>query len=242
MNKNNTVKACETSDPKFFGAEWKNVSRNVDNYLKDIDEKIESETDMNQLAELKKIDRCATAAKNVLSAVAIHGMMSPQTLQKYQHQMNWLHTGDPPCDSPFPLCLEYTMFSLDLEVSWPPQHFWAKLFDEQLLDSYAAEEVPVVQIKGVSSKVMILTQPQDLQKDIVDLIALCKEFEKDTVKVKFAHEPFVDQMTSFICIVWEATRSNKWSGDVQRRMCTLRAALETTQTLAIPQVFCYPKI
>eukprot|EP00959_Pyramimonas_sp_CCMP1952_P174546 3647665-Pyramimonas_sp.AAC.1 len=76
----NDLKNSVSSTAKFFGVEWKNVSRNWQNYHTYLINMMEDESDASILRDMRYLEKQVNAAKTVLGKVNILGLTSKDTV------------------------------------------------------------------------------------------------------------------------------------------------------------------
>ena len=87
--------------PRFFGNEWKNVSRNWSNYLCDLTEDLKICENESETQTLHILISKASAARRVLGPINLSGFRSLKVVDAYDKEVNWLQQQDPPVDNPF---------------------------------------------------------------------------------------------------------------------------------------------
>ena len=110
--------------------------------LEDLETLIENGEDMVAVALWQKISKQAVVVKKVLGEIAQYGLMSKRTLAKYESQIAWLATGDPPAGNPFPVHFVEAMWTLYVENAWPPEFFWDKIRYEAIVEHFPGQVSP----------------------------------------------------------------------------------------------------
>ena len=195
------LEKAKDDSSRFFGAEWKNTSRNWSNYLSDLEIEYKNCNNVEEVRTLHDLMCKAGAARKILAAISLHGMGSPKVVDIFDSQMNWLSQQDPPVSTPFPSCLQQRVFTTRASSAWPADVFWQSIRTSEISKLDLPEDGKEgMQVNLFSANILDLSQhdkhttaksnltslAQSFFASCEDLFSSCAKLNAEVVLLKMA--------------------------------------------------------
>lgn len=172
---------AEQSSSKFFGSEWKNVMRNWNNYLIDLNTRIEEEADATTLELYQVAEKQAKSARKVLQKILLGGFTDKLTVRVFQEEIVWL--GKDPCaPSPFPRFLMEMMHAEILSLTGSVEEFWQKVCESEMEAFIKPDDIAKRQVIVVRDCMLVMTLKPDLQTVAKEMEAFARAYVSAAVE------------------------------------------------------------
>ena len=178
---------------KFFGGEWKNVSRNWAKYILAIDQQIEEEQDESMLPELEGMAKKSRVALTVLNAILKFGLATEEACKVYVEQVAYCQL-PPRVENPFPDYLREVMLSTKASTAWPASAFLSATADGELAEFGEGSTVEDMQMDLFAEKLMTFAGEADVPAVGKKLAQLCTSFEDAVRAQRFTKAPLLCEM------------------------------------------------
>ena len=140
----------------YLGQEWKSMSRNWQNWLNDLEERIATEENEGILVELQSLQKSGAVLRKFCNKWQTSGSQSQHTLETYIQMVNFCKA-EPSVDLPFSRYIMKTMHGI--KTSNAKAHvFWDELTTETLMQFVDEDEMMAYQEQVVAAKINVLTQ------------------------------------------------------------------------------------
>jgi len=116
---------------KFYGTEWKNTTRNWNNYIIDINSAIETAPE-EEYAELNELWFKGSCARKVLAVCSQFGLTDERVHVEYKAQIHILNSQNPMIENPFSMFFKRSMHSVSAASTWPANLFWIEICSDTM--------------------------------------------------------------------------------------------------------------
>ena len=192
---------CEdASNVKYFGQEWKNVKRNLENYLKGIASLIEEVQDDETLGNYQRLEKQGKAVRKVLDKVHRSGMR--ESIDIFEQTLAWLQL-DPDTENPFPRFFRHTMYDQSVENACTESAFWSRLHKDVMIQcAIKPADLTEKQVDLIGDRIELIMQPPaEFAEAKCRMAELCKAYDASGVAGSGSDAKSLDEVVELMSLI-----------------------------------------